>query len=329
MSENIALKNKTNVTIDIAKIIMAVLVVGIHTEPFAFNIWLDRIFGIATRFCVPFFFVASSYFFFKGGKKVTSFAKRIYILYLIWSFIYLPFDLALWSEMSIGEIFLLLFWHGNSHALWYLAGSVVGLVITYALVKLFKGNTKIVFAISVLMLILGCTVSTYAPLTGNIFPCSAIADTIGYKNGIFYAFPYMALGAMIADGTSKRKSEISPVKMASGLIVSVLLLAAESAVFTMYFNTQATVLWMSMLPCSYFLFMFLLSIRIPLKKETSLVLRKTSTLIYVSQFLFISALPSLSGFVLFIAVLLCTFLFSYAVIFISDKKYFRWMKYLY
>ena len=50
------MKNE-NTTIDVFKFIFSILVVGIHTEPFGWNIWLDRGFGIITRLCVPFFFV--------------------------------------------------------------------------------------------------------------------------------------------------------------------------------------------------------------------------------------------------------------------------------
>ena len=44
MSKGMAEKNtqKMNGTIDIVKLLMAVLVIGIHTEPFSFNFWLDK-----------------------------------------------------------------------------------------------------------------------------------------------------------------------------------------------------------------------------------------------------------------------------------------------
>lgn len=50
------MKNE-NTTIDVFKLLFSILVVGIHTEPFGWNIWLDRGFGIITRLCVPFFFI--------------------------------------------------------------------------------------------------------------------------------------------------------------------------------------------------------------------------------------------------------------------------------
>ncbi|WP_420341571.1 acyltransferase family protein [[Clostridium] aminophilum] len=58
-----SMKEKSiNTTVDLVKLIMAFLVVCIHTEPFGFNFWLDKGFGIVTRLCVPFFFVSSAYF---------------------------------------------------------------------------------------------------------------------------------------------------------------------------------------------------------------------------------------------------------------------------
>lgn len=330
MSEKIANTNsKTNGTIDIAKFIMAILVVGIHTEPFGFNVWLDRGFGIITRFCVPFFFVASSYFFWCRGKDIFSYVKRIFILYFVWSLIYLPLNIPILSAMSAGEIFALFFWHGNNHSLWYLLASAIGLLITYGLVKLFNGNVKVVFTISVFVLLVGCIISTYQPLTNKLLPCARISDVIGYRNGLFYAFPYMALGAVIADSTSKKEKTISQYNMSFGLLISTALLAVESIIFIIFFNTHETILWMSMLPCSYFLFMFLSSLNISLKKNTALFFRKTSTLIYVSHTLFIVAFRSLNTYTYFFVVLPCAFLLSYAIVFISEKKYFRWMKYLY
>lgn len=331
MSDRVnGLQNKVNGTIDIAKIIMAILVVGIHTEPFGFNIWLDRIFGIATRFCVPFFFVASSYFFFKGSKKIVSYTKRISILYLVWSLIYLPLNIPLLAEMSIGEVLLLLFWHGNNHSLWYLLASIIGLFITYGLIKLFKGNIKATLILSVFILLIGCAISTYEPLTGKILPhAKTIADNIGYRNGLFYAFPYMALGALIASNSQESKNSISPYKMLLGLTLSVILLAIESLILIVYFNAHSTILWMAMLPASYFLFMFLLSIKISIHKNIALFFRKMSTLIYVSHTLFIVAFNKLNTYKYFLAVFLCAFLLSYSIVFLSEKKYFTWMKYLY
>jgi surface polysaccharide O-acyltransferase-like enzyme len=153
-------------TIDVMKFIMAILVVGIHTEPFGFNIWLDRGFGIITRVCVPFFFVAGSYFFFQGNKSFWKYLSRIAELYIIWSIIYLPFDISGLKQMSISEILVRYLWSGNDHALWYLCGTISGTLVVYLLQKVFSDLHTVL--ITTAFLIVGCMGSTWAPLVENI-----------------------------------------------------------------------------------------------------------------------------------------------------------------
>ena len=79
-----------NGTIDIVKLLMAVLVIGIHTEPFSFHFWLDKGFGICTRLCVPFFFITSAYFYWRKEKSAIFFLSRIVLLYVIKDLSQLP-----------------------------------------------------------------------------------------------------------------------------------------------------------------------------------------------------------------------------------------------
>lgn len=113
-------KQQINSAIDIMKLVMAVLVVGIHTEPFHANIWLDRGFGMITRLCLPFFFAASAYFFFKSGKPLKAYLGRIILLYAVWSFIYLPFVLDCWQLGAYVLLIPLLLKILRGGVLWYL-----------------------------------------------------------------------------------------------------------------------------------------------------------------------------------------------------------------
>lgn len=315
----------TNSTIDIVKILMAVLIVGIHTEPLGFNIWLDRGFGIITRLCVPFFFVVSSYFFWIKPKKITSYIKRILVLYFIWSFIYLPFDIHVLKTMSIKEILQRYLWIGNEHALWYLCASIVGFLIVFVLLKLM--NKKMVFIISIMFLIIGCIKSTWAPLTNSFFKFE-IYDYLGSRNGLFYAFPYIALGMVIAKNVSIRKNE-KIIKFVLGMFLSMILLAIESFLFVLYFGTTSTILWISVLPCTYYLFMIVKNINIQMSRSTALFIRKISTLIYLNHGLFLILFKNLYTYKLFFAVLLFSSLLSIGIIKLSEKKNFAWMKLLY
>lgn len=174
------LKNpqKFNATFDIMKLIMAILVVGIHTEPFGFNIWLDRGFGLFTRFCVPFFFLVSSYFFFIkhpipiDKHSFIHYILRLAILYLVWSIIYLPFDINTFAHMSLLELLKLFLWSGNGHALWFLSAIIIGFIILNIFLKI-TSNYKFLLFISILFLFYGCLKSSYSPLftllTGGVY----------------------------------------------------------------------------------------------------------------------------------------------------------------
>lgn len=150
-----------NSTIDIVKFLMAILVVGIHTSPFSFNIWLDRGFGIITRLCVPFFFATSAYYFFLRERSLKSYLLRILELYVIWSLIYLPFNISGLQQMDTFSIAKRYLWDGNEHALWYLCGTVIATLIVYLLQK--KLSDRCVLAITTVLLTIGCLGSTWSP----------------------------------------------------------------------------------------------------------------------------------------------------------------------
>lgn len=318
--------DKINTTIDILKLIMALLVVGIHTEPFSFNIWFDRGFGIITRMCVPFFFITSAYLYWIKDKSLLQYLQRIALLYIIWSIIYLPFDLKTLSLMDIKEILYRYLWIGNDHALWYLYGSIIGFIITYILLKLL--SPKAILIIATLFLIIGCIKSTWSPLFENIFSIK-ISDWLGSRNGLFYAFPYIALGMFLAKNpTYITKNRFR--SLALSFITSLIFLGIESFIFVIFFHTKSTILWFSVLPCTFFLFLIALRINIHLNKEVCLFLRKISILIYVSHTFFIYLYSQyFDTFVLYILVSLSSIIFAILIIKLSTFKSLQWLKYLY
>ena len=305
---------------------MQILVIGIHTEPFGFNFWLDKSFGVVTRLCVPFFFVTSAYCFWRSHKSPKEFLKRIVMLYIVWSVIYLPVDIGELGEMTIPQILRLFLWEGNNHALWYLCGTVIGFIITCVLLKFLK--PKQVFIIALLFLVIGTVKSTYSTAVSQLFGIS-LPDYLGSRNGLFYGFPYISLGMLIAKSDkkgifTKRKS------LFVGFITSIILLAVEGYLFVIHFKTTSTILWLSVLPCTYYFFVMLLNTHIQLGKSFSLTIRKMSTLMYVSHSLFITVFRVFSShLVLFILVVFATAIFSLVVIKLSEIKQISFLRFLY
>ncbi|MBQ0083510.1 MAG: acyltransferase family protein [Clostridiales bacterium] len=320
-------EKSVNTTLDIMKFVFAILVVGIHTEPFGFNVWLDRGFGIITKLCVPFFFIAGAYFFWIKEKSALKYIKRILLLYVIWSLIYLPFDIKSLSNMSVWGIIRLFFWYGNTHALWYLWGTIIGFLMTFLLLKFLKPKTVLVIAF--VFLLIGCIKSTWFPIFKDIFVNSQ-PDFYGSRNGLFYAFPYTALGMNIAKSQNKGKTD-NIKKLTLGLIISTIALVIESLVFIVIFKTTITVIWLSVFPMAYFAFMLGNNITVNCRQNIALYLRKMSTLIFVSQYLFISLYSGfgIHNMLLFLLSALSAAVFSICIITLSNLKYFKWLKYLY
>ena len=121
-----------NTGIDIFKVLMALVVVMIHTsgaDPAVFKV------------AVPYFFLASGYFFFRdweaGGTEAIAKGRRwlmrIAVMYLAWTLIYLPFTVLGFLQDGLGPgkslaVFIrnLLFVGENylSWPLWYLLASL-------------------------------------------------------------------------------------------------------------------------------------------------------------------------------------------------------------
>lgn len=315
----VLVNREENTTVDIIKFIMAILVIGIHTEPFSFNIWLDRGYGIITRLCVPFFFIIGAYYFFLRNKPLKKYLMRILGLYVLWSIIYLPFDITRLCQMDVPSILYRYLWAGNEHALWYLWGTITATLIVYFLRK--KLSTWTVLLISSLFLIVGCLGSTWSPLMNqlSIGGIIQIVNTLGCRNGLFYASVYVALGMYIA---KKNTEPISEQKNVLGFIVSMLCLVVESIFCILVLHTDTTILWISVLPASYFLVRITLSVDLRISKLTAVFMRKVSTLIFVSHSLFIELLRLFgigNHIVLFLGTAILSILFGTVVVKISEK----------
>ena len=328
--------------IDIAKLICALLVVAIHTEPFASNFWLDKGFGVLTRIPVPYFFMASGYFLFLADKEKTSFAKlkkyclRILLLYAVWSVFYLP---LLYSKCTATGVFnkalffKSIFWLGTQGHLWYLIASIVAAIMTWGFLRVTTLKKTVVIAF--IFLIFGTLFSNYAPLIhklsakegGGINMIFSVLQVIGTRNGIFYGFFYVALGALIAGGSCAFKMRTYAI----AFLISFMALAVEGLIAVKFVGSRDTNLWFSAPPLIWSVFMATLQLNPSIGKNTALMCRNGSTLIYTSHRLFIAFLISVcamkDGMLLFIATTVLTLLFSTVVLLLKNRI--RIFKYLY
>lgn len=74
------------------KMIAAIFVVAIHSQPFS-GLTEVLVIYLFARIAVPFFFVASAFFFFKKPveqQNIKGYVRRLAILYIFWFIIELP-----------------------------------------------------------------------------------------------------------------------------------------------------------------------------------------------------------------------------------------------
>lgn len=317
-------KEKTNAVVDISKMFWAFVVVAHHTELFAFSIWADRGFGLVKRLCIPFFFIISAYFCWsRGNERVPAQIRRIVQLYIVWCIIYLPFDIRELSAMTLPEILVRYFWNGNEHAMWYLWASVIAFTMGWFLFKKLKPKTILI--LGGILLAIGVLKTSWAPFVEKVLGLT-LPNCLGERNGLFYGFPYVALGMYLAQNQGWRERLLRVQIL--GMLICGAALMMESLVMVLVFHTEHTLLWLSVFPMSAFYIMITLRMDYQLDKRIALILRKMSTLIYVSHGLFLMAFEGSATGVYTLLVFGCASLFAILVIWLSDMKPFQFLRIL-
>lgn len=209
--------------LDIVKLLMAFLVVEIHTRPLeAFAVPEKIIEGIDV-IAVPFFFIASAFLCFRGlsekdfgdassraSCRVRKTALKLLELYAIWTVLYLP--ITIFGDLLYGKSLLsciVSFVHRSllvgenfcSWPLWYLLAGAVAFALVYLCLR---GGvaSKLMIGISFVIL-----------LVGYLITCAAAWDSapsfvsvpvgiyeklfVNTRNGFFEGFFYVAVGAVL------------------------------------------------------------------------------------------------------------------------------------
>ena len=158
------------INIDIWRFIVSFLIVAIHISPFAkispeFDFFFTRILG---RTAVPLFLMITGYYILdralKDKQVLVDYTKKILKIYLLCILLYLPINIYMGSFKNTDIITILkdFFINGTLYHLWYFPALIVGVWITYYLVK--KLSAGFCFADSQAFLIF--SMSTVIPIEG-------------------------------------------------------------------------------------------------------------------------------------------------------------------
>lgn len=330
-------------SIDYTKIICAILVVCIHTGPLLslnreWNFFLVQILG---RIAVPFFFVASAFFFFrkidsneslKSEKNLTllkQYLKRLCKMYLIWSLIYLTIQVPIWIKdgFTIHTFFIYIrdfFFLGSYYHLWFLPGLIVATTIIYFL--LLKMKCEKIFIIAFILYIVGMLINVYGDFLMNIPILSTLLNlylTIfaTARNGLFFGCVYVFMGYLFARREFKFNHNIK-INLALLLLSFILLILEAYMIRYLGYMNDLTSMYITLIPCTYYLFILLLGIKSC--EKANLQIRNSGTLLYFSHcyFAFIMGLIPLirnNSLIYFSFVLLFSFLFILVYLKLSKK----------
>ncbi len=327
------MERRSYASIDVVKFLMAVFVLLIHTNPLMdVNMaaeWFLRS-GI-TVIAVPFFFMATGYFALSSSQATKKSLKKLAVLYIIWSIIYLPFSLLQLKEQSPVVLHYIrrFFLEGSYDTIWYLLASVVGLAIVYML-KRWKGIT-FAFVVMLIFHILAIMGTSYTSIIANTPLWKGYEfyfdNFTTFKNGLFFGGVYIALGGLVFEKFSVVSNFLKHRFKFMVLIVGLFLVMALETIGCelLDLNRYGVDMKFTLIPLSVCIFVFVLTLQLNISEKISIFLRKMSTLIFLTQRLFLTGYELLGiqkychSFVWFLLVSVSTILFSWCVIALSSR----------
>lgn len=275
---------KKQITLDKFKIICAILIIAIHTYPFlSINENLDFIFThVFCRIGVPFFLMVTGFFVLPKAldnrKALIKYTVKIIKIYAICILLYLPINIYAGKFSGIGATGILkeLFISGTFYHLWYFPALILGIWITYFLIKHLKGNIAIF--ICTILYIIGLFGDSYygiaqkSDILRNIY--NIIFNIFDYtRNGLFYVPIFIILGYNM----KHIKLNLSKSTNIVFIFISLILMICEGAILH-YFDLQK---WDSMYIMLIPTMILIFNLIMQNNNENNKHLRNISTVIYI------------------------------------------------
>lgn len=319
--------------IDIGRVVAAILVICIHTNPL-FHISESGnyfIVSVIARLAVPFFFIVSGFFFGRKMDPMHSFSKdlspliqvikRLVMIYIMWTVIYLPLQFLAWLRSGESWAFWLSYvqnfmFTGSYYTLWYLTGLIFAMIFSYILFKLLSPKKVLILTLS--LFIIGTCMQSYFDMFQNPKLFSTYYDVfITTRNGLFFGSFFVSLGMYMAHSKIK-----VPQKWSVSLLgLSFLLLTFEVFQVRDLAFSKGSGMWFMLVPTCYFLFKTLQNMDLS-NRPIYKYLRPFSFLLYVSHGLFmllLSRLFHVHSLLYFIIILLLTSILSAGIIVMSRR----------
>lgn len=328
--------------LDIAKFLCALLILFYHffSEIGSLPTILEE--ALSTyAIAVALFMTISGFLLFRKLESVPTRQERWQIvgkqawrtlrIYLLWSIVYVIYNISRWDFANLTVTFVLLqlqqwVFSSTFYTIWFMPALAIGLIAAFWLTEFVPKWALAV--LSVILYAAGALMLTYKDLGAMIPSYAEITNFAGTWLGgargwLFYAIPLLLVGRLVAKKENQPDSRWALWLALSVGCVAVML--AEALTLRHFFGSTGIDMTLLMPATVFCILQFLLSIRIP-QGAYQLWMRKMSLLIFVTQRIFLSVIPKLAGEGLlansYIAFLFCvggTILFSAAIVFLSRK----------
>ena len=258
-------------------------------------------------------------------------AWRTLRIYLLWSIVYVLYNISRWDFANLTVAFVLRqlqqwVFGSTFYTIWFMPALAIGVVATFWLTEFVPKWALAV--LSVILYAAGALMLTYKSVGAMIPGYAAFTNFAGTWLGgargwLFYAIPLLLIGRLVAKKENHSGSRWTLWLALS--IVSVAVMLVEALTLRHFFGSTGIDMTILMPAAVFCILQFLLSIRIP-QGAYQLWMRKMSLLIFVAQRIFLSVIPGLVGESLlangYFAFLFCvggTILFCAAIVFLSRK----------
>lgn len=294
-------------SLDIMKFVMAILIMLSHTQSeWALDGSTLLHYALASsNLGVPFFFACSGFLFFSKIKNLEAndqwiyykkWSIRIWKMYLYWSLIYFSFILYKWVSLGVSLDEVLSYIHkclvvSTYPTIWFLPALWVGNTIVYALYRKIHLSWIILFALCFYAICsLGDSYSNVICENSTISECYRwyLRWFMTFRNGLFNGFPFVVVGLLIA--LNKRIQNRFTINALLSILFCFLYMG-ESFLIKLEQFSDYTHSGYLLLPATYFVICATLDIKIP-NNQIFVELRNLSMIIFLSQRLFLTAIPS-------------------------------------
>lgn len=281
-----------NNIIDIMKLFFAIGVLGIHTgiaQTFPNNIDF-MVTKLWFRMAVPFFFVATGFFYDKKmhnsdskqkrGEILLDFCQKNGVLLIVFGNIAL-FQIIYGNGISREIVKIVhdaIFYPRG--AMWYVAATIAGAIIIFILYD--HKIAMVLLAIPLFIFALLC--NNYYFIISNTRAENIVLTYLEYfvsaRNGIFVGFPYMLCGVILFEFIEKTKSKNLKVFWIIYSIIVFAIYVTEVLFCKNKPSLDDTSLYITMPFLAVAIFYLSFSIKVPITKRASLAMRSYSKIIY-------------------------------------------------